>query len=152
MHGRHRAGGTDLPLTKTYSLYEAASGLFTGKRLHCEDEGLLSARLPAGTLAMEGVFDQRCQRVDLSTGAVVGYRPAAPSGGHEWNELEKRWQVKAASWSEDRTAIIYARIQSLEATQGRAVREATLGEPTAVKRLQEIDTEIKSLRKELSNA
>jgi hypothetical protein len=63
-------------MIKTYSLYEAATGLFTGKRLHCDDEGRLSARLPAGTLAMEGAFDHRGQRVDLATGAVwtTGHR------------------------------------------------------------------------------
>jgi hypothetical protein len=139
-------------MSNTYSLYEAATGLFTGKRLHCDDEGLLSARLPAGTLAMEGAFDQRCQRVDLATGAVIGYRPPAPSGNHEWNDTEKRWQVKAAHCAENRTAVIYARIQTLEATQGRAVREATLGDATAVERLKDIDGEIKDLRKELSRA
>jgi hypothetical protein len=139
-------------MIKTYSLYEAATGLFTGKRLHCDDEGLLSVRLPAGTLAMVGAFDHRSQRMDLTTGAVVGYRPPAPSGDHEWNSVDKRWQVKPARGAEDRTAVIYARIQTLEATQGRAVREATLGDATAMKRLKEIDAEINDLRKELARA
>jgi len=139
-------------MTNTYSLYEAATGLFTGKRLYCDDDGLLSVRLPAGTLAIEGEFDHRSQRVDLVTGKVVNYRPPAPSGDHEWNVTERRWQVKAASGTEGRTAVIYARINSLEATQGRAVREATLGDPAAIKRLKEIDAEIKDLRKELGRA
>ena len=138
-------------MTKTYSLYEAATGLFTGKRLHWDDEGLLSVRLPAGTLALEGTFDHRSQRLDLATGAVVGYRPAAPSGDHEWNSAEKRWQVKGVRGVESRTAVIYARIHTLEATQGRAVREATLGDATAIKRLKEIDAEIKDLRKALAH-
>ncbi|MGC2461630.1 MAG: hypothetical protein WA446_11770 [Steroidobacteraceae bacterium] len=67
-------------MTKTYSLYEAATGLFTGKRLHCDDEGLLAVRLPAGTLAMEGAFNHRSQRVDLATGAVLAYRPPGTVG------------------------------------------------------------------------
>jgi hypothetical protein len=46
--------------------------------------------------------------------------------------------------------MIYARIQALEATQGRAVREATLGDSAAMKRLKEIDAEINELRKELA--
>jgi hypothetical protein len=138
-------------MIKTYSLYEAATGLFTGKRLHCDDEGLLAVRLPAGTLALEGAYDHRSQRMDLSTGAVVGYRPPAPSGDHEWDNVGKRWQVKAAvRGAESRTAVIYARIQALEATQGRAVREATLGDAAAMKRLKEIDAEINDLRKELA--
>jgi hypothetical protein len=139
-------------MIKTYSLYEAASGLFTGKRLHCDDDALLSMRLPAGTLALAGAFDPRSQRLDLATGKVVPYRPPAPSPDHEWNASEKRWQVKAPRGAEDRIAIIYARIQTLEATQGRAVREATLGDPTAMKRLKDIDAEIKDLRKELARA
>jgi hypothetical protein len=140
-------------MTKTYSLYEAATGLFTGKRLHCDDEGLLAVRLPAGTLAMEGAFDARCQRLDLATGTVVAYRPPAPTGDHEWDSVAKRWQIKApAGGAEGRTGVIYARIQALEATQGRAVREATLGDAAAMKRLKEIDAEINELRKELARA
>jgi hypothetical protein len=137
-------------MNKTYSLYEAATGLFTGKRLHCDDEGLLAVRLPAGTLALQGAFDPRSQRMDLATGEIVPYRPPAPSGDHEWDNIAKRWQVKPAVRGESRSTVIYARIQALEATQGRAVREATLGDATAMKRLKEIDAEITDLRKELA--
>jgi hypothetical protein len=140
-------------MIKTYSLYEAATGLFTGKRLHCDDDGLLVARLPAGTLAREGAYDHRSERMDLSTGAVVAYRPPAPSPDHEWDSVGKRWQVKAAlRGAEGRIAVVYARIQALEATQGRAVREATLGDASAMKRLKEIDAEIIDLRKELARS
>jgi hypothetical protein len=140
-------------MIKTYSLYEAATGLFTGKRLHCDVDGLLAVRLPAGTLATEGAYDHRSQRMDLATGTVVPYRPPAPSGDHEWDSVAKRWQVKAAVVGpEGRTAVIYARIQALEATQGRAVREATLGDAAAMKRLKEIDAEIHELRKELARS
>ena len=140
-------------MNKTYSLYEAATGLFTGKRLHCDDDGLLAVRLPAGTLAIEGSYDPRCQRMDLATGTVVPYRPPAPSADHEWDTVAKRWQIKAAAHdTEGRTAVIYARIQALEATQGRAVREATLGDASAMKRLKDIDAEIKELRKQLARA
>lgn len=139
-------------MIKTYSLYEAASGLFTGKRLHCDDEGLLAVRLPAGTLALEGSFDHRTQRMDLTTGAVVAYRPPAPSPDHEWDPAAKRWQVRPSTSTEGRTGVIYARIQALEASQGRAVREATLGDAQAMKRLKEIDAEIHKLREELARA
>jgi len=140
-------------MNKTYSLYEAATGLFTGKRLHCDDDGLLAVRLPAGTLAIEGSYDPRCQRMDLATGTVVPYRPPVPSADHEWDDVGKRWQIRAPTrGSEGRSAVIYARIQALEATQGRAVREATLGDASAMKRLKDIDAEIKELRKELARA
>ncbi|MGH8231237.1 MAG: hypothetical protein ACRESY_05385 [Steroidobacteraceae bacterium] len=140
-------------MIKTYSLYEAATGLFTGKRLHCDDEGLLAVRLPVGTLALEGTYDRRTQRMDLATGEVVAYRPPAPSPDHEWDPAAKRWQVRPAAPSPDgRTGVIYARIQALEASQGRAVREATLGDARAMKRLKEIDAEIHKLREELARA
>lgn len=101
---------------------------------------------------MEGAFDQRCQIVDLATGAVVDYRQPAQSVEHEWNSAEKRLQAKASTSAKTRTAVIYARIMSLEANQGRTVREATLGDPIAIKRLKDIDAEINDLRKELTRA
>jgi hypothetical protein len=137
-------------MTKTYSLYEAATGLFTGKRLYCDDEGLISMRLPAGILALEGKFDHCSQRMDLATGVVVEYRQPAQSVVDERNSSDLRWQVKSTRSCADRTAIIHARIHMLEATQGRAIREATLGDATAIKRLQDIDAEINDLRKQLA--
>ncbi|HWW21227.1 MAG TPA: hypothetical protein VNZ06_10510 [Steroidobacteraceae bacterium] len=137
-------------MIKTFSLYEAATGLFTGKRLQCDEDGLVEARLPPGTLAIEGAFDQMSQRVDLATGKIVAYHPLAPSPDHEWNAASKRWQVKkGARESEGRRAVVFARIHALETSQGRAIREATLGDPAAMKRLKEIDAEIAALRAEL---
>jgi hypothetical protein len=141
---------TQLEMIKTFSLYEAATGKFTGKRLQCDEDALLEVRLPPGTLAMEGAFDHMSQRVELSTGAVVAYHPLAPSGDHEWNAASKRWQVKSgARESEGRRAVLFARIHALETSQGRAIREATLGDPAAIRRLKEIDAEIATLRAEL---
>ena len=137
-------------MVKTFSLYEAATGLFTGKRLQCDEDALLQMRLPPGTLAREGGFDHMSQRVDLTTGCVVDYHPLAPSGDHEWNAASKRWQIKpGVRENEGRRAVVFARIHALETSQGRAVREATLGDPAALKRLKEIDAEIASLRAEL---
>ena len=137
-------------MIKTFSLYQAATGLFTGKRLQCDEDALLEMRLPPGTLAMEGAFDHMSQRVDLSTGSVIAYHPLAPSPDHEWNAASKRWQVKqSVRQSEGRRAVVFARIHALETSQGRAIREATLGDPAAMKRLKEIDAEITALRAEL---
>jgi hypothetical protein len=137
-------------MIKTFSLYEAATGLFTGKRLQCDEDALLNVRLPPGTLAMEGAFDHMSQRVDLSTGSVVAYHPLAPSPEHEWNAASKRWQVRqSVRPSEGRRAVVFARIHALETSQGRAIREATLGDPAAMKRLKDIDAEIAALRAEL---
>jgi hypothetical protein len=137
-------------MIKTFSLYEAATGLFTGKRLQCDEEGLVEVRLPPGTLAIEGAHDHMSQRVEMSSGKVVAYHPLAPSSDHEWNAAAKRWQVKkGVRESEGRRAVIHARIHALETSQGRAIREATLGDAGAMKRLKEIDAEIAALRAEL---
>jgi hypothetical protein len=137
-------------MIKTFSLYEAATGLFTGKRLQCDEDARLAMRLPPGTLAMEGAFDHMSQRVDLSTGSVIAYHPLAPSPDHEWNAASKRWQIRqSVRQSEGRRAVVFARIHALETNQGRAIREATLGDPAAMKRLKEIDAEIAALRAEL---
>jgi hypothetical protein len=137
-------------MVKTFSLYEASTGLFTGRRLQCDEDALLEVRLPPGTLTMEGAFDEMSQRVDLSTGCVVAYFPLAPSSEHQWNAASKRWQVKDLRASADgRRAEIFARIHALETSQGRAIREATLGDPGALQRLREIDAEITALREEL---
>ena len=137
-------------MIKTFSLYEAATGLFTGKRLQCDEDALVEMRLPPGTLAMEGAFDHMSQRVDLGSGEIVAYHPLAPSPDHEWNAASKRWQVRqGVRESEGRRAVVFARIHALETSQGRAIREATLGDPAAMKRLKEIDAEIAALRAEL---
>jgi hypothetical protein len=137
-------------MNKTFSLYEAATGLFTGKHLQCDDDALLKVRLPPGTLTCEGAYDHMSQRVDLTTGCVVAYYPLAPSSDHEWNAASKRWQVKTGvRQSEGRRSVVFARIHALETSQGRAVREATLGDAAAMKRLKEIDAEIAALRAEL---
>jgi hypothetical protein len=137
-------------MMKTFSLYEASTGLFTGKRLQCDEDALVTMRLPPGTLTMEGAYDHMSQRVDVTTGCVVDYHPLAPSADHEWNAASKRWQVrKGVRESEGRRAVVFARIHALETSQGRAIREATLGDPTALKRLKEIDAEIAALRAEL---
>jgi len=137
-------------MIKTYSLYEAATGMFTGKRLQCDEEALLEMRLPPGTLTIEGNFDHMSQRVELSTGSIVAYHPLAPSADHEWNAAAKRWQIKnGLRETEGRRAVVFARIHALETSQGRAIREATLGDASAMKRLKEIDAEITALRAEL---
>src|SRR6202789_2034044 len=108
-------------MIKTFSLYEAATGLFTGKRLQCDEDGLVEVRLPPGTLAMEGAHDHMSQRVELSSGKVIAYHPLAPSADHEWNAAAKRWQVKkGVREGEGRRAVVFPRIHALETSPGPA--------------------------------
>lgn len=137
-------------MIKTYSLYDRVTGLFTGKQMRCDDSAMRATQLPEGILAFEGAFDHLSQRVDVATGQVVLYQPPAPSEQHEWNAHTHRWQLGHASGDvQQRQSQVMARIHSLEINQGRALREATLGDAAAFKRLKEIDDAIQVLRREL---
>jgi hypothetical protein len=137
---------------KTYSFYDAGTGLFTGKRLHCDDAARAQSQLPSDISLLEGAFDPLSQRVQLTTGAVVDYQPPAPSPDHEWNPTAKRWRLRLpGSGGQERRAAILERIRALEANQGRALREATLGDAMAFRRLKEIDSAIAGLRQQLTD-
>lgn len=81
---------------KTRSLYDPASGLFTGRIVTCSDDQL-AANLKPRDRAVEGRFDRVCQRVDFaaldlatpgdySTPAdfVVDHQPPRPDNDHDW--------------------------------------------------------------------
>lgn len=141
--------GVEIVMSRTYSLYDTATGLFTGKQVQSSDSGLQIAP-PAGIAALEGSYDPLSQRVDRASGQIVDYQPPAPSEEHEWDAGKKRWRVSSAvRESAGRRTQVLGQIQTLEANQHRALREATLGDPVALKRLMEIDAAIDELRKEL---
>ena len=136
-------------MNKTYSIYRTSDGLFTGGRLHVP-EADLTRNLRDGEAHIEGVTDHLSQRVDLTTGTVINYQPPQPSPDHEWNAETKRWRLTPAAAAKCAAAeLARAQIKQLEASQHRAVREATLGDPSAVKRLMEIEDKIKALRNQL---
>lgn len=137
-------------MIKTYSFYDSSTGLFTGKHLQCDDAAMIATTLPNGMMALEGAYDHLSHRVDLATGQIVRYQPPAPSEGHEWNPATNSWQLNAGVHDgQARRNAVMSRIHALEVSQGRALREATLGDASAVQRLKEIDDAIKALRREL---
>lgn len=146
---------------KHFHFFDTQTGLFHGdalavnssdKRTGGPSDGLemAQANCPEGHKPIEGHFDPLSQRVDVSTGAVVDYKPPQPSTDHEWNADAKRWQLKAEVVQRNaQRAAALAQIVALEAGQLRAVREALCGDVAAVQRLRTIDAAITKLRTEL---
>lgn len=75
---------------RTYSIYEIAGGMFTGKTLTCMQEHA-KTNVPNGFNIIEGRYDHLSQRVDVNTGKVVDYQPPQPSPNHKWDAITKRW-------------------------------------------------------------
>jgi hypothetical protein len=131
--------------------YDAATGIFTGRSLDITDhEGAAIAiknNTPAGQKAFAGDADVLAERVDLETGKLVDYQPPQPSDAHEWETAVRRWRLnpEVAAAQEARRAA-RAQLHAVEQSQGRAIREAVLGQPGALERLRALDEQIEKLR------
>jgi hypothetical protein len=110
------------------------------------------AQIRAGEGFKLGRFDKRSQRVDLTTGDVVDYQPPSPGAGYEWNVTSKRWVKRADVIArEARQAQAAQRIDELELSQRRPVRELLIDPNNAAARtrLVEIEAEIATQRERL---
>lgn len=116
---------------RTYSIYDATTGLFTGRRVHCEPEHL-DSNVREGTLAIEGEYDPRSQKFDLVEKRVIAYSPDV---------------VMLTTAQIHREAA--RNIHSLEMKSHRIIREHILGDPTAMQRLHELDAQIAEQRTRL---
>jgi hypothetical protein len=134
---------------RTWSLYDLATGLFTGERVSLTNPADLAHNVAPGLGALEGAFDHLAQRVALETGAVVDWIPPAPTDAHLWDERARRWITApgATDAARYRTGLL-ARIRSLEAAQARPLRELAIDphDLEARRRLQAIDEEIAAAR------
>ena len=78
----------------TWSFADASSGLFTG-RTFSGLPGMIDGNTPAGCIAVEGMHDHLCRRVDLTTGEVVTYQPPPPADTDMvtwvWNTATERY-------------------------------------------------------------
>ncbi len=96
---------------KTYSLYDAHTGRFTGAVLTMAPE-MLPAHLKDGLAALEGAYDARTQRVATGTGEVI--------------------QMEAPDQSEELARVArYRRERLLALTDWVVTRAAERGEPIA---------------------
>jgi hypothetical protein len=135
---------------KFHSFAHKETGLFNGCTFGTDDPTQLAANVPADHVAIEGVHDHRNKRADVATGEVVEYQPSAPNEDHEWNSATKLWELKPeVAAMRLKRAMALNRIQLLEASQHRHVREHCLGLAGAADRLKEIDAEITALRADL---
>jgi hypothetical protein len=118
--------------------YDSKTGLFTGVSIHTNltdptaVKEFVAENTPAGHGSYIGYVDALSQKVDLSSGQIVDYKPPQPSPRHEWNPVTKRWQKQALK----RSAVL-ARIADLEKGQHRTVRETLIRACHAVDAIKE---------------
>lgn len=124
-------------MNKIYSIYVKDTGLFTGRGLSCEAAHLAQNLAPHEDV-VEGAYPHNEHRVNLTTLAVEPYAPPA--------EAPEVLAEKKRS-SDHREALL--KIQDLEATQPRILREMALGDSGALEKLRDIDTKISALRTNL---
>lgn len=140
-------------MNRTWSIYELSTGVFIGKQVTAYTDEQIAMNTPPGCAAIEGRFDAGSQRVDLSTGEVVDYRPASPDAEHEWNEAARRWTLRPEIALVRRArANTIAQIESLEARQLRPLRELSIDPSNMAARdmIDQIDRQIRALRLTLS--
>lgn len=89
---------------KEYSVFDKATGLFTGTIISVPDDRL-EQNTPAGHSVVEGRHDHLSRRVDLEAVTdgligphhVVDWQPPPPSENHEWNAKTRRWHLTATA-------------------------------------------------------
>ena len=113
-----------------------------------ERPGILERHTPPEHIALEGDYDRLSQRVDVTTGKVVSYQPAAPSADHEWDAGTKRWVLKpTVAAARDSRSHAIAEILRLERdVQPRVVRELLDGEAGAKERYEALKVKIAEQR------
>lgn len=132
-----------------YMIYELATGLLMSRLIAHPDQ--VAVNTPADCGAIDGDFDPRSYRVDLSTGEIVDWQPERPSPDHEWDSGKRRWELtEEAAQRHERRARALQKIRQIETeSQPRALREFTLGHEGAAERLAEMEREIAALRGDL---
>jgi hypothetical protein len=116
---------------RRFHFYHSDTGILhpSGVSIDAPDaEKVAAQNCPDGHLLIEGNFDERCQRIDITTKQAVEHQPAA--------------------LAEDRTSAL----QRLEASQHSLVRELLLGNEGARPRLQAIHDQIAALQAAKSEA
>jgi len=113
-------------MNNTYSLYESATGLFTGKSITGGKDALLldALKLHPECSFVIGEYDRLSQKVDLQSGRVVDYQPPKPGERYAWNAEKKRWlyEPTAAEALASAKARALKRVNDLFAARLAAVR------------------------------
>jgi hypothetical protein len=146
-----------------YSIYDAATGAFTGQEVIANNDHTLRINTPEGCAAIEGQHDHLSKRVDLATGEVVNWQPPAPPDTDletfEWDATTRpkrpRWVSKptAKAIKQAKQARVQERMDRLEAKQARPLRELLLdpNDAQARAKLAALENQLAELRIEFAN-
>lgn len=134
------------------TFYDEHTGALHPLTIIASSDEAVELNTPSGYVVIDhppdGRYDHESQRVDLSTGKVVGYQPPQPSPDHEWNAETKRWTPNAETRARLHTVrVARARVAELTAQQHSLVRRLALdqADQTARAALGAIDAEIQTL-------
>jgi len=131
---------------RSWGIYSTESGHF--RAAYTGPEDTIQEQLREGEAAIEGEFDGARQRVNPKSLEVEYVQPAPPGPGHLWDGW--RWipdPVAMEAVALKQRAL--AKIEELEASQARPLREYVLGLPGSKEKLTQIEGEIAQLRSEL---
>jgi len=139
-------------ILRVVSFYHKLTGLFHPRHLMSSDAKTIALNTPQYHIAIDGDhFDRLSQRIDITTGKVIDLLPEQPSSDHEWSATDRRWQVKPEVLArEEARRVAMLRINQLEQSGIRSLRELALGEARAADRLKALDSENAALRKAIT--
>lgn len=139
----------------TVSEYDPSTGLFTGVT-YSGREDMIALQYKPGMNYAEGKWEKDLYSIDPQGNLVhptaeaeANYATDVPWGGKNWDRGLGQWVAPAVPQEVDlarRKQRWKDQIEKLEAKQGRAVREAVLGKPGAMARLQALEEDIVDLR------
>lgn len=92
-HGMHAHGARE-----GAHFYDRVSGFFSGAMFVGSEEAAKAQAEHRGEAVYFGTVDWLSQRVDLSTGELVDYRPDPPHDGTDLTRNVWVWDVEARRW------------------------------------------------------
>jgi hypothetical protein len=136
-------------MRQTYSFYDPATGLFTGRQM-TGSESALALNTPEGLKAIAGQYDPLSERVN-EQGSVVDYEPPSPGDDYEWDHEARHWVLSAAAQQAiDADVAARARLAEIDLQSVRALREAAIGNNTdAIATLATLEQEAVPLRNDV---
>lgn len=104
---------------KAWTFYDATTGASIGQTFQGPEE-TLAQNTPAGSVAIEGMFDYRISRLDIASGKVYPWRPEQPDEHAVWSDRDLRW----VTLGERTTAARRSRLARLAACDWTQVADA----------------------------
>lgn len=147
-------------MMKHYSFFDVTTGALIGREFVGTAEAL-AINIPPGCAAIEGTHDHLSRRVDFVTGQVVDWQPPQPPDDElrtwHWRTGplgQPQWVSRPTDLArtQQAQALVQQRMDALERTQGRAMRELAItpGRNDARGALAEIETRMVTLRAEFA--